>query len=62
MNLICVEIVFGQRCIYRQAQAAPQSFKEVQTARALEKVVPVSMGVSMKDKEDLNKLLVSGSD
>ncbi len=43
-------------------QTVPQSFKEAQTARALEKAAPVSTGVSMKDKGELNRLLVSGSD
>ena len=57
-----IDTVFRERVIYRQASTAPLSINEMQTARALEKAAPVSTGVSMKDKEELNKLLVSGSD
>jgi|GEM_PF-1798227 len=57
-----IDTVFSERVIYRQAKTISPSFKEIQTAKALERTTPVSTGVSMKDKEELNKLLVSGSD
>ncbi len=56
------DTVFSERVVYRQARNVSPSFKEVQTAKALENTPSVATGVSMKDKEELNKLLVSGSD
>ncbi|CAN5394857.1 hypothetical protein BH10BAC4_BH10BAC4_24960 [soil metagenome] len=58
-----VDTVFKERIVYRQpVNVIAASLKKGEPAELQQKSKPTSVGVSMKDKEELNKLLVSGSE
>ncbi|MEJ0055039.1 MAG: hypothetical protein WDN75_04925 [Bacteroidota bacterium] len=54
-----IDTLFIERIVYRPIRLASPP-KQVPVLSLPEKQVPVAEGVSMKEKEELNKLLVSG--